>query len=171
VDTGTYFWNSGMFMWSLAAFERALAAYCPDLHAMRLALTPAVGRPDFAGALARAYAPLKRISVDYAIMEHAPNIVVARGTFAWDDVGTWPALAGHFEADAAGNVCLGECALLEAAENVVVSPDRFTALLGVRDLVVVQAAGATLVCPKSRAQDVKKLVQALAADPRRRHLL
>lgn len=168
---GRYFWNSGMFIWSVAAFERALASFRPALHAMCLRLAPSIGGPDFGAALAREYAGIERISVDYAIMEHATNIVMARGTFAWDDVGTWPALGAHFDRDAGGNVCVGQCEVLDGKDNVVVSPHRLTALLGVNDLVVVQAEGATLVCPKSRAQDVKKLVQALARNPDYRHLL
>jgi mannose-1-phosphate guanylyltransferase len=168
---GRYFWNSGMFIWSVAAFERALASFRPPLHAMCQRLAPHIGGPDFKAALAREYEAVERISVDYAIMERATNIVMARGTFAWDDVGTWPALGDHFPTDASGNVCIGQCEVLDGSGNVVVSPHRLTALLGVRDLVVVQAEGATLVCPKSRAQDVKKLVQVLAANPQYRHLL
>ncbi len=170
--SGRFFWNSGMFIWSVATFEAALDRHQPDLAEWARALVPAVGTPGFADALAKAYAPLKRISVDYAIMEHADNILMARGAFAWDDVGTWPALARHFPTDEADNVCIGQTELLESSGNVVVSrDDRLTALLGVNDLVVVQAEGATLICPKSRAQDVKALVKAVGARAALRHLL
>ena len=124
-------------------------------------LTEVAGSPSFASRLKAEYGGLERISVDYAIMENADNIVMARGTFRWDDVGSWPALENHFEGDADRNVTIGDCETLDSAGNVVVSHGRLTALIGVEDLVVVQADGATLVCRKDRAQDVKRLVQLL----------
>ncbi len=168
---GNYFWNAGMFIWSVAAFERALTAFRPPLAAMVERLIPHAGKSGFYEALAGEYGPLEKISVDYAIMEHARNIVMARGTFAWDDVGSWPALANHFAKDAEGNVRIGACEQVDASGNVVVSNHRLTALLGVHDLVVVQSEGATLICPKDRAQDVKKLVTLLAGNPEYKHLL
>ncbi|MCE9615613.1 MAG: NTP transferase domain-containing protein [Lentisphaerae bacterium] len=168
---GNYYWNAGMFIWSVDAFSRALATHRPVLHTMAGRLAPLVGKPEFPAALATEYGKLDKISVDYAIMEPSRNILMARGTFAWDDVGSWPSLANHFPADASGNVSIGQCETVDAAGNVVISQGRLTALLGVRDLVVVQAEGATLICPKERAQDVKKIVSLLAGKPEYRHLL
>lgn len=161
VASGRYFWNSGMFMWSVKAFQAALAAHQPQLKAMADRLRPVVDTPAFSAALAAEYRALGRISVDYAVMEKATNILMARAAFAWDDVGSWPAIANHFEPDGAGNVVVGDGELLDCGGNIVVSQDRLTALIGVRDLVVVQADGVTLVCPRSRAQDVKKIVQQI----------
>jgi len=120
-----------------------------------------VGTAEFAIELESEYRRLEKISVDYALMEKAGNIVMARGRFRWDDVGSWEALANHFEPDANGNVRIGSCEAIESEGNIVFSKDRLTALIGVKDLVVVQAEGATLICPRSRAQDVKKMVQHL----------
>lgn len=169
--TGRYFWNSGMFIWSVSSFETALARHCRPLGAMaarleRVALTPALD-----AALATEYASLEKISVDYAIMQKADNIVMARGTFPWDDVGSWTALEHHVPADAAGNVVLGACEALHAGNNVVVSNDRLTALIGVHDLVVVHAGHATLICPKSRVQEVKDMVRVLGGKPEHKDLL
>lgn len=162
---GRYYWNSGMFVWSTAAFASALARHCPTLHAMARRLSATVGTPAFEASLRAEYEQLARISVDYALMEKADNIVMARGTFAWDDVGSWTALANHVPADAAGNVVLGTCEGLESKGNIVVSRDRVTALFGVDDLVVVHAGRTTLICPKARAQEIKKLVQKLGGNP------
>jgi len=117
------------------------------------------------GLLGGIYAGLPRVSVDYAVMEHASNIVMARGVFGWDDVGTWSSVAGHFPPDTDANVLIGACEALDARGNVVVSENRLTALLGVRDLIVVQSATATLVCARERAQDVKQLVARVARRP------
>ena len=94
-------------------------------------------------------------------MEKADNIVMVTGDFGWDDVGSWPALANHFSADANGNVVVGDCIAVEARDSIVVSKGHLTALLGVKDLIVVHAPNATLVCRKDRAQDVKRIVQLL----------
>lgn len=159
--SGDYYWNSGMFIWSVTAVEKALGQHRPGLAALIQDLLPAIGTAEFATALAAAYADLEKISIDYALMEKADNILMVRGTFAWDDVGAWPALANHFEPNDDGNVALGECASVDAENNIVFSRGRLTALIGVSDLVVVQAEDATLICPRDRAQDVKKLVERL----------
>ena len=162
VDSGRFFWNSGMFVWSVATLERALAQHAPQLLAMAQRLLPYVGAAGFPTTLATEYEKIAKISIDYALMEKADNIVMAKGAFGWDDVGSWPALDAHFDHDAAGNVLIGACRALDAAGNVVVSDHRLTALIGVEDLVIVQAENATLVCRKDAAQDVKKMVKLLA---------
>lgn len=169
VATGRYFWNSGMFVWSVEALQRALARHCPPVADMADVMS-GVAPAAFDGTLAEEYAKLERISVDYALMEKADNILVIRGAFKWDDVGAWSSLADHFPRDAAGNVAIGECVPLESGGNIVVSEGRLTALIGVEDLVVVQAEDATLICHKDRAQDVKQLVRCLAESGRAEYL-
>ena len=164
VASGKYSWNSGMFIWSLKSFEQALNNHRPVLARMMNRLTPLVGTNRFTGAMAREYRNLEKISIDYALMEKADNIVAAKGSFLWDDVGSWPALANHVRNNREGNTVLGKCESLDSSGNIVVSRDRLTALIGVDNLVVVQAPGATLVCSKERSQDIKKLVEKLKAD-------
>ena len=111
-------------------------------------------------------------SIDYAVMEKADNIWTARGDFGWDDVGSWSALERHFAPDSEGNVLVGEGAeQLGSRDNLVVANGRLTALLGVKDLIVVQAEGATLVCTRERAEDLKKLLAALHAKGRYEDLM
>jgi mannose-1-phosphate guanylyltransferase len=167
IKTGRFYWNSGMFVWSLSAWESALRRHCPPLARLLDKLTPLAGRPGFQArcrlqaALKRAYAGLEKISVDYAVMEHAKNIVMAEGLFAWDDVGSWSALANHFPGDARGNVVVGNGELMESSGNIVVADNGLVALLGVDNLVVVKAGAVTLVCRKDRSQEVKRLVEKL----------
>lgn len=163
LDTGTFYWNSGMFIWSVQALEKALRRHCPELADMMERLSPVVETPDFAAALAREYRDLHKISIDYALMEKADNILMVCGAFAWDDVGSWTALENHFERTDDGNTVVGDCQAVDATGNIVYSSDHLTALIGVRDLVVVQSEGVTLICPRDRAQDVKKLVEKLKA--------
>jgi mannose-1-phosphate guanylyltransferase len=158
--TGKYRWNAGMFVWSARtigrAFEKlqpAMAKSCARLAATRL--------KNFA----REYKRLEKISVDYAIMEKADNVVVANGDFPWDDVGDWPAIGRHYEKDSAGNVGRGEFVGLDANNCIVVGDNtHLVAAVGVRDLVIVHTPDATLVCQKSEAQKVRELVKKLAAE-------
>ncbi len=161
VDSGRFLWNSGMFVWKADTFYAALAAYAPELRAMAGRLESVAGTDGFAPCLAEVFPSATRISVDYAVMEKTSNIVMAQATFDWDDVGSWPALANHFPADAAGNVLVGRCQTIDVANSIVVSEGRLTALIGVDDVVVVQAPNATLICRRDRAQDVRNMVQQL----------
>lgn len=161
LETGRFYWNSGMFIWSVGALEKAFGAHCPEMRELMDTLTGYAREGRMDEGMEATYPNLGKISVDYALMEKADNIVMACGTFYWDDVGAWPALESHFEQDEAGNTPIGHVETLDAEGNIVLSKDRLTAVIGVKDLVVVQAEGVTLVCPKERAQDIKKMVVAL----------
>jgi mannose-1-phosphate guanylyltransferase len=161
LETGRYYWNSGMFIWSTHSIRKAFEAFRPPLSDMMDALKPVMETSDFDEHFKTEYEKLEKISIDYAVMEKADNVLMARGTFSWDDVGSWPALENHFESDLEGNVVIGEAAELDGHNNIIVSKDRLTAVIGLQDLVVVQAKGATLICPKDRAQDIKKIVHKL----------
>jgi mannose-1-phosphate guanylyltransferase len=165
VESGKYFWNSGMFIWRTGVMYAALKEHAPELGALCDAVAEADTSDAVDAVMRRDYPSLRAISIDYAVMEHAKNIVVARGAFGWDDVGSWPAVAGHFKADLAGNVVVGTCEPMESVNNIVVSEKRLTALIGVNGLVVVQSDNATLICPKERAEDVKKLLRRIAERP------
>jgi mannose-1-phosphate guanylyltransferase len=169
--SGRFFWNAGMFIWSVRSLERALRRHAPRLFGMSENMRKVAGKKGFYPCLKREYRKLDKISVDYALMEKAGNIAMARGVFAWDDVGSWPALENHFDTDKAGNLLIGRCAVLDSRDNLVFSRERLTALIGVRDLVVVQAGKATLVCAKDRAQDVKKMVRILGESGRHGNVL
>jgi mannose-1-phosphate guanylyltransferase len=133
------------------------------------ALAPLLSAPAAAGqgdgALARSldaiYPTLPKISVDYAIMERHRNVVMAKGAFDWDDVGSWTAAAKFLPRDDSGNAVVGRVHALDSRGNVVVAGDgREIALLGVEGIVVVQHGDATLVCSRDRAPDLKALLAA-----------
>lgn len=171
IDTGRYYWNSGMFVWSVDTLDKAFAEHAPDFSQLAARIVPTVDTPSFMPVLKKEYSNLEKISVDYALMEKADNIVMAKGTFQWDDVGSWSALANHFGPDGQGNIVVGDAQALDSENNIVVSRERLTALIGVSDLIVVQAGGATLICRKDRAQDVKKMVKQLEKVERYKPLL
>jgi mannose-1-phosphate guanylyltransferase len=126
--------------------------------------------------LAKEYPNIKRVSIDYALMEHAHNVIVADGAFEWDDLGSWNAMGRHLKADAEGNCAVADFIHVDAARNIIYdarSKGRRTpiAVVGLRDSILVQTDDATLLAHKSQAQKVKELVKKLAEDPKLKKLV
>ncbi len=168
VDGGRHLWNSGMFVWRAAAALAQMREHLPQhvaaLEPAAAALAdPAASDAARAAAMAQAFAAVPKVSVDYGLMEKARNVRCAAATFSWSDVGSFAALAEHMPEDAQQNAHRGRVASLDARGNVVWCEDdgELVALLGVDDLVVVRAGKRTLVTRKSRAEDIKKLVDTL----------
>jgi len=165
--SGRYRWNAGMFVWSARAIGRAFEKFQPAM-AESCARLVAAKLKNFASE----YERLEKISVDFAIMEKADNVVVANGDFPWDDVGDWPAIARHNPKDAGGNVARAEFAGLGATNCVVVGDKKhLIAAVGVRDLVIVHTPDATLVCHRNEAQKVRDLVKKLGEQKKYKKLL
>ncbi len=165
LKSGTYLWNAGMFVWSVPVVEKAFAAFAPKLDAGLAKIRAALAAGEsLAPVLKKLYPKLVKISVDYALLEKSDNVVVLPASFDWDDVGAWPAVARHFEPDATGNVSRGNVIIEQGANNIVFSEGKHVVtVLGTDDLIVVHTADATLVMPKSRAQDIKALLPRVAA--------
>ena len=161
--SGDFLWNSGMFVWKP---ETALAVMREHLPKHVENIGGAVGydrSTAFEAALTSAFADLPKISVDYGLMEKAVGRVsCVPAMFSWSDVGSFPTLADHLPKER-GNAHRGRVAALDARDNVVWCDDagELVALIGVNDLVVVRAGKRTLVVPKARAEEIKKLVDSL----------
>lgn len=163
---GRHFWNGGIFAWRADVFLEELAAHHPEMAAACRRMARATDRES---ALAAAYPALDSISVDYAVLEHSSNVFVLPVSFPWSDVGSWDALAALRPADGSGNVVEGDVLAVDS-RGCFVRASRFTALVGLADVLVVDTPDALLVCPKGRSQDVKKVVESLERS-RRRELL
>ncbi len=151
---GDYYWNSGMFLFRRDVFLKALARHLPDLHKGIQGLTPGVS-PE---ALAEAYQHLPSISLDHGIMEKAGNVAVVPVDLGWSDVGTWSALHDLVPADDRGNVLLGRVLDMGSRDSLIFAQDRLVGTIGLDNMIVVDTADATLVCPRDRVQEVKDLV-------------
>lgn len=162
--SGRFYWNSGMFFWRLSTFLAELARARPDFAAAVREMADALKAGDEAAA-ERVFESLESISIDYALMERASRVLVARGDFHWDDIGSWDALERAFEPDAAGNVTAGDPVLVDVRDCVVYNdagPEKMAvAVLGCEDLVVVACPDGVLVARKDRVQDVKQIVAQL----------
>ncbi len=170
--SGKYFWNAGMFLWSSSAIQEALQEHRPEMAAACDRWQRAAANPSqLSRILKREYPALEKISIDYALMEKARNVVIADGGFRWDDLGVWTALARHLKPDKDSNCAVGNFVHLDSHRNIVFdarSQKTPIALVGLKDAIVVQTDDATLVADKSQAQRVKQLTELLAADKRLR---
>jgi mannose-1-phosphate guanylyltransferase len=171
VSAGNYVWNSGMFIWRVDAILAAFEKFMPEFHAELEQFGRAVGTRREKAALARLYRGASSISIDYAVMEKADNVACVRGTFDWDDVGSWLALARHARPDHSGNVANGLLVAKGSAGCVVDSDSGIVATLGVKDLVIVRAGDAVLVADKKSLTDIKQLLADIAALPQGKRFL
>lgn len=160
VTSGNFLWNSGMFFWTLRAFYEQLEKAEPQAAETLMEIAAALSARDSAGAHGL-FRTLPNLSIDYALMEKADQVYVLESDFQWDDVGAWDALDRTLPTSE-GNVVSGGAVLLDTQGSVVYNEANIvTCVLGMEDVIVVTTPDAVLVCPKSRAQDVKRLVEEL----------
>lgn len=158
---GGFSWNSGMFVWKASAILGAIERFIPDLHQGLTRIREAVATEREEAVVTETYAGLQAISIDYGVMEKAGEVLVIPGEFGWSDLGSWDALWEVSPKDADGNAVRGEFIAVDAAGSLVHSPGKLVALVGVRDLLVVETQDALLVCRRGRSQDVRQVVEEL----------
>ncbi len=161
LKSGNFFWNSGMFVWRAVTILEEIQTHQPKLaraiHRMReLKLS---GAPT--SAIDDLYRSLSSVSIDTGVMERSDKAAVVPVAFKWSDVGSWGSLDDVAKKDPDGNVVAGRVVDLESSRSILYADRRIVATIGLTDMVVVDTPDATLVCPKSRAQDVKKVVDVL----------
>jgi len=164
VESGEYYWNSGMFMFRASAYLAELGRYAPVMLATCRAALAAAGRDlDFLRLPAQEFASCPSDSIDYAVMEKTDRAVVVPLAAGWSDVGSWAALADALPRDGEGNVTAGDVLTEDSSGCYLHSTSRLVAAVGLRDHVVVETKDAVLVAPRDRVQDVKELVAELKA--------
>ncbi|MEM7610314.1 MAG: mannose-1-phosphate guanylyltransferase/mannose-6-phosphate isomerase [Pseudomonadota bacterium] len=167
VDSGSYLWNSGMFLLPVTAYLDELEKFEPDmLTACRQSIARAQRDLDFIRPDADEFARSPSNSIDYAVMERTDRAVVVPLDAGWSDVGSWPSLHDARGSDADGNAIDGDVIHADCTGSLISAESRLVAAVGLRDHVVVETKDAVLVAPKSQAEDVKKLVEQLKANDR-----
>jgi len=162
VESGNFYWNSGIFVWRAATIVDALAQHEPEMHAHLRAIADADGTPQFDEVLQREFFTIKPVSIDYAVMEHAEDVADVEAPFDWDDVGSWQALARLHGTDDDGNTISGKHLGLDTRDTIIRGPDdHLVVTLGVEDLIVVHTPDATVVANRHREEDIRKLVKML----------
>lgn len=162
IDQGNFYWNSGIFVWRAATIRAALAQHEPELVAHLEVILAAEQQVDYEQVLQREFAAIRPVSIDYAVMERAQDVLVIEAPFAWDDVGSWQALSRLLGVDAAGNVVSGQHVGLTTTGSIIRGADNHLIVtLGVRDLIIVHTPDATLVANKHDEESIRQLTRLL----------
>ncbi len=159
---GNFYWNSGIFVWRAATIRDALQKNQPEMMQHLERIIAARGTSEFTQVLDQEFAAIRPISIDYAVMENATDVVVVEAPFAWDDVGSWQALGRLLGTDADGNVTTSQHVGIDTNGTIVrVSDDHLIVTLGVKDLIVVHTPDATLVANKHDEESIRHLAKLL----------
>jgi mannose-1-phosphate guanylyltransferase / mannose-6-phosphate isomerase len=176
VDSGRYFWNSGMFCFTAGAMLREMKIHCADILSATTACIAASRALDGNGSAqleldGDTFAQVPSNSIDYAVMEHSKEVAVVPCSIGWSDIGSWDALGNLTEPDAQGNRTQGEVFLHDVTNCYIQSHKRVMGGVGIDNLVIIDTPDAFLVADKSRAQDVKHLYAELKAKGHDAHKL
>ena len=157
-----YLWNSGMFIWKARTIMSAIKACQPEMASQLESYGKTIGTPDERKARAELYSKAISISIDYAVLENADNVLVIKADIVWDDVGSWGSLQRYKQLDADNNVLIGEVVPLETYETTVYNDSEgIIATLGLSDIVVVRSGDITLVAHKTKLDRIKDLLAKL----------
>ncbi len=161
LKSGDFYWNSGIFIWSVRSILNAFAKYMPDLYQIFEEGRDFYNTEKEKGFIFKAYSNCTEISIDYAIMEKAENVYVLCSDFGWSDLGTWNSLYEHSEKDDHGNVVKGGMTFLYEAKDSIIRTDdnRLIVAYGLKDFIVVQSGDILLICPKDEEQKIKQFVK------------
>ncbi len=170
LEAGDFFWNSGMFIWRSDAILREIEIYMPDLFEGLQTIKKHIGKSDFEDILTNVYGKLKNISIDYGIMEKSRKVYLTKGEFSWSDVGSWEEVYQLSEKNTNGNATVGNVYADMTSDSYIYSPDKFSAVIGVENLIVINTDDALLICRRDQAQDVKKVVDHLRLNKLSKHL-
>lgn len=161
--SGEYLWNAGLFVFRADVMLEAFEHHMPELADALAPIRAAIGTKKEAAVLKREFSKMPATSIDYGVAEKSSNMAVVPSNCGWSDVGSFNALAEVRPLDEHGNVSLGDNLVIDSAGCVVVGKDKPIAVVGMKDVVVVDAGDALLVLPKDKSQDVRKVVEALKA--------
>ncbi len=169
VSSGQYYWNAGIFVSKISVLLREISLYAPHIYSPIAGLrdTP---RSQFNQMLSRVFSQIRKISIDYAVMEKTANIATVPAAFEWDDLGSWNSVAKLLPEKEGNNRSSGKIVAINSDGNIVMNEDRLTALIGVNDLIIVEDKDALLICSKSHAQKVKQLNDLLRSKRLRKYL-
>ncbi len=167
---GRYYWNSGLFIFKVSVFLKAVEEFAPQLFKDLRDIQADMGNPSFNQTLDTIYRAVESISVDYGIMEHATNIYLVEGNFDWNDLGGWESVYQVNKKDNNGNVKSGEAIFLNSKNSYVHTDNGLVALIGLDDVIVVQDGNTTLVCKRENAEQVKNIVDQLKSENKTQYL-
>ncbi len=167
---GGFYWNSGLFVFKISVFLKAVEEFAPNLYADLRKIQADMENPTYEQTLDTIYRAVESISVDYGIMEHAKNIFLVEGNFDWNDLGSWESVYQTDEKDENGNAGIGEAIFLDTKNSYVSTDEGLVAVVGLDDVIVVRDGNTTLVCKRDNAEDIKKIVEQLKEENKSKYL-
>lgn len=170
VESGRYVWNSGMFMWTAATILEEMRVHMPGLYEGLTKLDLAIDAGRESEELQKVWPDLEDRSIDYGVLEKSARVVCLPVDIGWSDVGDWSALSEFTPRDEDGNTISGDVMVFDSHNSLVYSSERLITAIGLRDMIVVDTGDAVLICPKSRAQEVRRVVDRLQEENREAHL-
>ncbi len=164
VEEGSYFWNSGMFVWKASVILAEIERFCPEIHAQLLQMQQAWNADEnWQEVVRHQFHAMPSISIDYAVLEHSDRVSVVPVSMGWSDVGSWDAVFDMADKDQGQNAIYGDVLAIDCRNNLMRSESRLIAAVGVEDMIVVETADAILLCPREQSQRVREIVDALNA--------
>ena len=163
LDSGNFLWNGGIFIWSVRSILESFAAFQPTMTALFNKGINSFNTEKEQAFIQENYESSENISIDYAILEKAKNVYVLPATFDWNDLGTWNSLHEKLDKDENNNAIVNARVLLENASNNIIrsDADKLIVIDGLSDYIIVDKEGILLIYPKSKEQDIKKIVASL----------
>jgi mannose-1-phosphate guanylyltransferase len=162
VASGNFYWNAGIFVWKAATIVAALQAREPEMMSQLECVAKSHGTDEFDATFAQQFAAIRGVSIDYAVMEHAKNVVVIEAPFSWDDVGSWQAIGRLSPHDSQGNCVVGKHVGIDTTGSIIRTSDQHLIVtLGLEDCIVVHTDDATLVAHKRHEEAIRKVVPLL----------
>ncbi|MBQ0080713.1 MAG: mannose-1-phosphate guanylyltransferase [Alistipes sp.] len=172
IQSGEFFWNSGIFIWKVRDIINAIEKFLPEHHALFAKITDAYGTEREEEAIKEVFAECRPISIDYGVMEKAENVYVHIGEFGWSDVGTWGSLYQHSRKDKCANAIPEHgCYLYDTKSSIISIPNGKIAVInGLKDYIVVDTDDALLICPRSEEQNIKKYIDEVKFNDGDKHI-
>jgi mannose-1-phosphate guanylyltransferase len=162
VDSGEFFWNSGIFIWRVEDIVREFYLHLPELNQLFSSILPAYNTTHEAEAIARIYPECRNISIDYGVMEKAEKVYVRCADFGWSDIGTWNALYRHLPRDDRGNAATGNVVLYDTHRTIVrTEAEKLAVVQGLDDFIVVNTEDVLMICRRDQEQNIRRFVEDL----------
>lgn len=161
LESGDFLWNSGMFIWRVDTILDEIKNLMPDLYEGLIRIQNHISEPNFREELINVYGQLKKISIDYGIMEKSSKVFLTKGMFTWSDVGSWEEVYQLSDKNESGNALVGKVFTDMVTDSYVYSPDKMTAVIGLDNIIVINHDDTVLICRRDKAQNVKEIVDFL----------
>lgn len=162
VENGSFLWNSGMFIWETQTLLEEMSKHMPELYSGVLEIGEVLGKRQEENVIDKVFRSLKKISIDYGLMEKSKNILCVKATFQWDDVGSWSSLYRCLNVNKENNIQSGQVLTVDTSNSIILGDSNtLIGVVGVKDIIIIKTRDAILICNKSEDQKVKQLIKKI----------